>query len=201
MNKSPRPKGVFSLLVFFLSLSYHSLASSTQQEALPKIKLIDQSGKTFTLEKFRGDYLFISFVFTRCPMPEMCPLTMELTKKLILKWKKENHPKQMHFMAITLDPQFDTPAVIREYVTKHQINVPEFTFATGDEKSLNEFGSFFNIAAFPGGKFINHNIRSVLLSPDLKTIARFDDNQWNPEKVLTEILNWEKKTKAAQKAG
>lgn len=159
-------------------------SSQSQEQVLPKFQFKSSAGESLTLKKWEGQYLFISFVFTRCPMPEMCPLTMKLTKSLLTAWKKDSDLPKLHVLAVSLEPEYDTPKVLAQYVRSHGLVTSDFTFLTGEPGEISEFCSYFNVIGIPGGAFLSHNIRSVLLSPNYETLATYDDNQWTAKQVI-----------------
>jgi protein SCO1/2 len=187
------------LMSFMFFLGTFSLLEAKARD-LPKLigstVLLNQEGKEFQLKNtpYKGNYIFISFVFTRCPMKEMCPLTMTLKRGLIDKWKTLKPRPALKFLAVTLDPEHDKPKVIKAYSMNRGFDFTDFTFATGSRARLSDFTSYFNIFAVPGEGLIAHSIRSVLLDPNLKLIKTYDDNKWSAKQVLADLKK-HKKTK------
>ena len=76
-------------------------------EAMPQFTLYDQSGKVVASERFRGKQIMLNFIFTRCPVANMCPAAtakMMATQRLA----REAGVRQIEFVSITLDPTYDT---------------------------------------------------------------------------------------------
>jgi len=175
------------LTVVFLATSL--LRSLSFGTPVSDISLINQNGKNFQLADLKGHYVLISFIFTRCPMPEMCPLTMRLSQQLLREWKNqaETLPK-LKVVAITLDPDFDTPERLKKYGQLHSVDFSNFILATGDPKQLSQFSSSFNVVGIPSGVSLAHNVKSILFSPSLSEMAQFKDNSWKPEDVIKLVL-------------
>ncbi len=174
------------LFLFFTSLfnPAKTAFSATASKTIPNFAFTNQDGKTFHLYDFKGKYVFISFIYTRCPMKSMCPLTTSLTMQLLEKWKKLKHQRPFHILIVTLDPQFDTPKVLKNYAQKYRADLKLATFATGNPQALADFESYFDVLAIPEGGMVNHNVESVLLSPKMENLKEFYENKWTPQGVL-----------------
>ncbi|MEZ4752433.1 MAG: SCO family protein [Bdellovibrionota bacterium] len=146
----------------------------------------DQNGKTVSFDTFKGKPTFVSFIFTRCPMPEMCPLTMQKTKKVYEKAKAEG--LSTHFVILTIDPEFDTPEVMAEYAKRYQLNLSDFTLLTGTDETVSKIASeLANVVAIPSAKYITHNVKSVLLDSQLEVVEEYKDNEWKPEDAVAKM--------------
>ncbi len=162
------------------------LAGSLQaaRGPLPNVSLVNQEGKPFQLNDFKGQYLLVSFVYSRCPLPKMCPLTMRLVNQSLKQWKQAFPDKPIQALTVTLDPKTDTPSVLKAYGKTHGVDFGKVTLATGNDKVLDEFASEFNVIGIPERTNINHNLKTVLVSPDLVPLKDFKENEWKPEDVV-----------------
>lgn len=154
----------------------------------PNVVLVNQEGKPFQIYDLRGNYLFLSFIYTRCPLPQMCPLTITLNKKLAREWPKRFKKKPLKLLMLTLDPEYDTPKVMKEFAVKRKLDLNQFILATSNTQVLNDFGTFFEVVKRVEGQgMIGHNLVSVLLSPKLEIIKTFQENQWSPSSVFQAV--------------
>ena len=173
------------LLLACLPLLTPSLGAAGEPP-LKNFPLVNQEGKPFQLHDLKGKYLLISFVYSRCPLPKMCPLTMTLSNRVLRKWAETStlKGKTLHVLAVTLDPANDTPVVLKKFGAAHKVNFSQFTLATGDPKVLETLASEFNVIGFPSEGMISHNMKSILIGPDLVPLKEFKENEWQPEDVL-----------------
>ncbi len=111
-------------------------------------------------------------------------MTTRLTIELAQEWKKFKHKPPLHLLIVTLDPKFDTPSALKSYAHQYGADLNLITFATGKPQTLADFESYFDVIAIPEGGMVNHNIESVLLSPAMKNLKEFYENQWKPKDVL-----------------
>lgn len=158
---------------------------------VPDFDLVDQDGKAFKLHDLKGRYVLVSFVFTRCPMPELCPLNMKLSSQLINKWNalpwSSRSRVPLTVLAVTIDPEYDTPERLRTQMEGYSLDKTRFKFATGEPQKITDFAAEFNVIAFPSGETISHSMKTILLSPQMEEIAQYKDNDWTPEKVLADM--------------
>jgi len=173
--------------VFFLigCLTGGSLISATSP--IKDYSLKNQNSKAFQLHDMKGNFVLVSFIYTRCPMPKMCPLTMSLNKQVFKLWRKTAPKTPLKFLIVTLDPQSDTPDRLKEYGQSFGMTDPAFILATGSDQTISDLSSEFNALGFPSGGLISHNSKTVLLGPDMVALKDYKDNEWKPEEVWKDI--------------
>lgn len=150
---------------------------------VPNLKGLDQNGKAFQVHSLKGSYTLISFVFTSCPMPKMCPLTMRLNRQVQDLWKK-NFSAPLNLLIVTLDPEGDTPQKLKEYGERFSLNPKTSFLITGDPQAFSDFGSFFNVAGWPSGNTTVHNLKTILVGPDLIELKQYKENEWAPKDII-----------------
>src|SRR6185436_14296832 len=104
-------------------------------ETIPDFALYDQEGRVVQSARFRGKQVMLNFIFSRCPVATMCPAsTMKMmgTQKLA----RESGVNSIEFVSITLDPAYDTPAVLKVYAATRGIDTSNFSFLTGPENAI-----------------------------------------------------------------
>jgi protein SCO1 len=93
---------------------------------LPNFSLIDQNGRTASLQNFSGHIWVADLIFTHCA--SICP--MLTTKMIALQTALADKPK-VYFASISVDPLHDTPDTLRAYAIAHHANTNRWTFLTG----------------------------------------------------------------------
>jgi protein SCO1/2 len=101
---------------------------------VPALEMQDQDGKPFTERDLKGSVSIVSFMFTSCP--DVCPL---LTNKLS-GVRTQLLPQRQHvrFVSISVDPEKDTPPVLKEFARKHNADYPDWRFLTGPIAKLRD---------------------------------------------------------------
>jgi protein SCO1/2 len=124
----------------------------------------NQLGQAVTLNDFHGQALAITFFFTRCPIPEYCPRLSrnfaEASQKLIAM---DNAPTNWHFLSVTFDPNFDTPAVLETYGRSYHYDPHHWSFLTGAAGQLAELARQSGVDYKPEAGFFNHNFRTLII--------------------------------------
>ena len=87
-----------------------------QGDAVPDFKLRNQDGRIIHLDQFRGKELLITFIYTRCPLPNFCPL---VTRNFaVIEKQLAANPAlygKTHLLCVSFDPEHDTPERLRAY--------------------------------------------------------------------------------------
>lgn len=108
---------------------------------LPHTKLVDQNGRLVDLANdFSGKVALISFVFTRCPDKDECPLVSSKFAYM----QQHLDPAHFRLVEISLDPVYDSPAVLHAYAKQYGANANAWSILTGRpheiERLLGRFG-------------------------------------------------------------
>jgi protein SCO1/2 len=151
-------------------------------ERVPDFALTDENGKPVRLSDFRGQTVVLTFIYTRCPLPNFCPLMSKNFQALQERLSKA-FPGKFHLLSVTIDPKFDRPAVLKGYAALYQADSRSWTFATGTEEQINEVASSFGLVHEPEGAMISHNLRTALISPDGHLVHLWKSNVWTPYEV------------------
>ena len=144
----------------------------------------DQLGRGFSFQDFRGQTLLLAFIYTRCRDPRMCPL---ISANLhMLQRKIAGLP--IHLVEITLDPAYDTPAVLANYGRRFGADPNRWTLGTGPVKVVNDFAAQFGIAVFadPVAGLI-HSESTAIVNGNGQIVDIMNEAAWNPDSVLAEL--------------
>ncbi len=102
--------------------------------AVPDFSLTDQAGKPFTRDTLKGDTWIAAFVFTRCP--SACPRVSRAMRELQVKAAQRN--AKIHLVSFSVDPEFDTPAVLQRYATEYGADLRTWSFVTGNADTIQK---------------------------------------------------------------
>ncbi len=164
-------------------------------DEVPDFSLINQDGKPVKLHQYRGKALLLTFIYTRCPLPEYCTLMSsnlnEVNKAL---QGATNMQERTHLLSITIDPEYDTPKVLRSYGAATtgkfaQENFAHWDFVTGKPEEIKRTAEYFGLTYFEEKNQITHSLRTALIAPDGKVHKLYPGNEWNPADVFKDIQN------------
>ncbi len=163
-------------------------------EAVPDFVFLNQSGKMVRLQQWRGKVLLMTFIYTRCPLPNFCVRMSRNFAEIDKQLQKDPQLyAKTHLLSVSFDPQYDTPAVLRSYGGAYTGNYTKETFAHWDfaaptEKELPQVLRFFDIGATPEkDKTITHSLSTLVIGPDGKIFKWYPGNEWTPEQVMQDV--------------
>jgi protein SCO1/2 len=103
---------------------------------VPNFKFTNQDGKVITNTDFKGKVYVVEFFFTTCP--SICPI---MNDNMIKIQNKFFGNPNLAIASITINPETDTPAVLKEYAKKHNITNPNWHFLTGEKQKIYDLAN------------------------------------------------------------
>lgn len=160
-------------------------------DELPNFALQNQDGKEIRLHNYRGKALLLTFIYTRCPLPEYCTLMSNNFAQIDRQLQQNPEVySRTHLLSVSIDPKFDTPQVLRSYGAAHTERYENETFAHWEFASgeqVKDLAQFFGLRYFAEQDQIIHGLKTVIIKPD-GTVARvYSGNDWKPEDVANEL--------------
>ena len=163
-------------------------------DAVPDFKLRNQDGREIHLDQFRGKTLLITFIYTRCPLPNYCPLITH--NFAVINSQLAADPAlyaKTHLLCISFDPEHDTPARLRAYGAQYigsdaKSAFAHWDFAVPTKPELLEMAKYFDLGFSPGpDETITHTIATTLIGPHGKVVQYYPGNEWTPQQVLADV--------------
>ncbi|MCA1623837.1 MAG: SCO family protein [Acidobacteria bacterium] len=163
---------------------------------VPDFTLINQDGKRISTKDFRGRATAITFIYSRCPLPEYCILMSKNFSDLANELNGNAELKdKIRLLSISFDPQTDTPAKLKEYGQGYlgKNAKPDFTvwqLASGTDKEVRAVADFFGLRYEVDEKDktqFNHSLRTIVITPEGKVRKVFSGNDWTPNDLLREL--------------
>lgn len=103
--------------------------------ALPEAKLIDENGQPFALNQTRGKVVVLSFIYTHCP--DICPLTTAKMEQIQEGVQTAGLSNQVQLVTFTVDPQHDSPDVLKRFTSAYNFDPSNWVFLTGTADQIN----------------------------------------------------------------
>jgi len=163
-------------------------------DVVPDFRFVNQDGRSIHLHQFRGKPLLITFIYTRCPLPDFCPRMNENFVRIQTLLKDQAVLlKNMEFLSISFDPDYDTPAVLKHYARLYDKGMAgqphaDWQFAVPSKKDLPDLSNYFGLIYEPDGGTISHSSSTTLVDADGKVAKWYGDNSWSPEDATKVIL-------------
>lgn len=174
------------------SKSDESEAAPNAGTAIPDFTLVNQDGKKISFKQYRGQPLLVTFIYTRCPLPDYCPLMSRNFAEIGRQIQKNPEFKdKVRLLSISLDPEYDTPKVLREYGSKYlgsdKPDFKQWEFASGSADQIKNVAQFFGLKYWRENDQIIHGLRTAIIDPDGKVFKVYRGNEWTPDQVLKEL--------------
>ncbi|WP_340152341.1 SCO family protein [uncultured Marivirga sp.] len=109
--------------------------TDTVDHTIPDYKLVNQDSNWVTPETFEGKVYVADFFFTSCPT--ICP-TMKKEMLRVYEAYKEND--EVGIISHTIDPEYDTVALLKDFAEKLDVKAPKWNFVTGEKEEIYELG-------------------------------------------------------------
>ena len=162
-------------------------------DEVPNFTLRNQDDREIRIQKYRGKTLLLTFIYTRCPVPEYCTLMSDNFAQIDRELGQDAQVyANTHLLSISIDPEYDTPKVLRSYGAAHTERYQNETFAhwefaTGTKEQVREIAQYFGLTYFTEKDQIIHALRTVIVNPDGKIAKIYGGNEWKPEEVVAEM--------------
>jgi protein SCO1/2 len=160
-------------------------------DALPDVALVDQDGKALRLAEYRGRAFALTFVFTRCPMPEFCPFLMQGFARAHERLLADPAlAKRTALLTVSFDVEHDTPSVLLAYGRPFQKTKPPFShwrLATGRLEEVRRLAEAVGLEFREEDRSFTHNLRTAVVGPDGRLRRLFRGNDWEPAALVAEL--------------
>ena len=180
----------------------NSLHMPAPGEDVPNFSLTNQGGKRITLKQYRGNFLLVTFIYTRCPFPDFCPRMSNNFAEIYKQIGTSPDLAGTHLLSISFDPKHDTPKVLRDYGfsvahTHEPALFKHWEFAAPNSADLPRLADFFALTVKPEGGTIIHNLSTAVIAPDGKIVKWYHGSDWQPSDLIRDVAEakGEKETK------
>jgi len=153
-------------------------------DTLPSFTLVDQSGAPLTDVDLRGQRTIVTFIFTRCPLPEFCPRIISRFKELQKAITSSAELADVRLLSVTLDPAFDTPPVLDAYGRALGADFARWKFATGSTEEVTALTRAFAVHVEQTGVLPDHTLATALFDDQGRMVEIWRGNFWQTQEVL-----------------
>jgi protein SCO1/2 len=164
-------------------------------ELVPDFTFTDQTGRARRLSDERGKVVVLTFIYTRCPLPNFCPLMDGKFAGLAkLVAASPERTKNVRLISMSFDPEHDTPEVLEKHAQLRGAKPPLWTYAVAPHAELAKVMGPLGLAYGPRADEIAHNLCTAVIDRDgkLARLAVGNQNDWTPSEflgVISKVLN------------
>jgi protein SCO1 len=155
-------------------------------DVVPDTQLTDQDGRPIALSDLKGSVSAITFIYTRCPLPQFCPM-MDRRFAEVQKLAAADAALagKVKLLSVSFDPKFDRAEILKAHANTLNADPAVWRFATADEAIVDRFAAQFgvNVIREKDGT-ITHNLRTAVIDATGRVTAIVDNNAWTADELV-----------------
>jgi len=148
---------------------------------VPDFQLINQSARPVRLSDFAGRIIVVNFIYTRCPLPEVCP-RLSANFAHLQKRFRERMERDLVLLSVTLDCQHDTTAVLADYAKRWGAR-DGWHFLTGDPADIQVLASQLGLVYWPEDGLLTHTSQTGVISRDGRLSALIEGSSYEEDQL------------------
>ena len=159
-------------------------------ERLSDVSLLDINGDSISLSSLNGKFRFISFIFTQCPIPNMCPAVVIKNGVLANNFRDYNN---LELVMVSFDYIYDTPIILKDFYGSSIDSYKNWSVWS----SAGNIADLYTLSSEIGCEFwgieennIGHNLRSALIGPNMELLKVWEGDKWLAKDVRKDIENY-----------
>ena len=146
---------------------------------MPDFTLTDQDDRVVKLSDFRGQLIAVDFIYTRCPMPDVCPRLSANFARL-----QKRFGGKIVLLSISLDPEYDTPAVLTDYAHRWRADSESWRFLTGSMEDVRKVAGRFGVVYWAEEGAITHTSSTAIIDPDGRLRAVVEGSSFTSQQLI-----------------
>ena len=180
------------LLCLLLSSSLPAESHGTGNEArlpvigaAPEFRLTTETGARLSLSDLRGKVLAVTFIYATCT--DTCPLLTAKMTELQRRLGDDFGPR-VRFLSITVDPERDTPEVLRAYSESHSANPDGWSFLTGSTSEIQKVVQGYGaVAKKTASGSVDHLFLTSLIDRQGRLRVQYLGYRFKPDDMLADL--------------
>jgi protein SCO1/2 len=157
-------------------------------DQVPDFAMTTAAGQTLKLSDLRGKVVVLTFIYTRCPLPNFCPLMDRKFGELASRLAAfPDRAARVQLLSVSFDPEHDTPEVLRRHAQTIGATAPLWTFAVATHDELARVAAPLGLMYGPTRTEIVHNLSTAVIDPQGR-LARLDTGQAAQHTSSAELL-------------
>ena len=149
---------------------------------MPDFELTDQAGDRVALSALKGKVVAVTFIYTRCPLPDYCPRMVE-NLRVVRDRFATRMERDLILLTISFDPKYDTPEILTRYATSMRAGGAGWHFLTGDAAKIERVCNAFGIQYFAEEGMITHSLQTAVIDRDGRLAATVEGKDFTPRQI------------------
>jgi protein SCO1/2 len=159
-------------------------------DPLPPFPFTDEAARPGDISQFRGSAVALTFIFTRCPLPDFCPrMSKHFARTRDSLLGRRGAPTNWQFLSLSFDPEFDAPKILAQYAPQYRgTNADRWIFAAVARPALESLAPALTLQVIPEQGSFLHNLRTVVLDTRGLIHRQFEGNEWTPGELADAMI-------------
>jgi protein SCO1 len=158
-------------------------------QEVPDFTMTTQEGKTLRLSDLRGRVVLLTFIYTRCPLPDFCPLIDRKFRELAGKLGAvRQRAMQVRLVSVSFDPEHDTPLVLARHAQSQGAVPPLWTFAVAAHEELRKVAPGLGLTYLPGENEIIHSLSTAIIDERGRLVRLERGTRWEVNALFKAIV-------------
>ena len=157
----------------------------------PDAQFVDQTGAVRRLSDWRGKTIALTFIYTRCPLPDFCPrMNRNFSAVQAAVLADPELESRARLVSVSLDPDYDTPAVLAAHARRAGANPQVWSFLAADREIVDRFAVPFGVYVVRtagNSGLITHNLRTAVIGADGRLVTMFSGAEWTPADLVAAL--------------
>jgi protein SCO1/2 len=154
-------------------------------DLVPDFELIDQQSRRVRLSDFRGRVVAIDFIYTRCPLPDVCPRLSAAFAYVARRFQQQD----LTLLSVTVDPGYDTPSVLSDYARRWHADPERWRFLTGTLSAVSQAAGNFGLVFWPEENMIAHTVVTAVVGRQGRLAALIEGASYRPAELSDVIAS------------
>lgn len=158
---------------------------------VPDTELTDQEGQSRRISGWRGKTIAITFVYTRCPLPDFCP-RMDRYFKAAQETLQSDAAlaARAHLLSVSFDPDYDTPEIMAAHARRIGADPATWSYLTGERTAVDRLAAAFGVSVIREDQpmqEIVHNLRTAVIDSSGRLVTVLNGTDWTPEELVSAL--------------
>jgi len=151
-------------------------------EHVRDFSLTDQNRRVVPLSQFSGKVIAMTFVYTRCPLPNFC-LRLSGNFGQVQRRFNKQMGRDLILLSVTLDPANDQPDALSKYASIWKANGDSWHFLTGPPSAIKEVAGMFGVVFNQDEGTMTHSLHTVLIDRQGNLRANLEGNEFTGKQL------------------
>jgi len=151
-------------------------------EPVPDFTLTDQNRKPVSLSRLKGKVVAVTFIYTRCPLPDYC-VRLSNNLGLLQRRFKDRMGNDLVLLTIMIDPIHEQPDALANYARTWKADARTWHFLTGSVSDIRELCRKFDMDFYPDEALLVHSFHTVVIDRNGRLAANIEGNTFTAQQL------------------